>query len=169
MKGNFSFKTESLDVKKLRLSIFGYLNEDSVLPDDLVNVSELTELHVDFKNLEFINSTGIKLWISFVSNLEENPSLKIYFHNCRTIIVNQINLIYGFLPKNAEVCSVYVPVYCSSCDSSYDILYDIVEGQFDEKKVAEKIMDKAVREYSSCERNLELDIVPRLYFKFLKE
>lgn len=150
---------------KTRLQIEGSMDEHS----DYSSIDmQFTDIVVfDFNNVEHINSTGIKHWVQWIAKIHDsNPSLKFYFVNCPKPIVDQINMVDGFLPPNSIVKSFKVPYFCEVCDK--DITCTFVLGReynFQEGKLILNIPD------NSCDRGdceMEPDVVEQKYFKFLK-
>lgn len=125
------------------------------------------DVTIDFNNVEHINSTGIKHWVQWTSKTKEaNPGIRFYFINCPKPIVDQINMVDGFLPAGSTVKSFKVPYYCETCDKDLTMTfaigkeYNIVDG-----KCTLQVPDKTC-EKDDCE--MEPDVVEQKYFKFLK-
>ena len=120
----FSFTINETSPTTTELLLSGFLDEFAKLPEDY-DYSKVTKLYVDFSKVEFINSGGIKLWVNFIDELERRDDLTIYFRKCRRMVVDQINLIEGFLPKNGHVLSVFVPIFCEKCEKGIEVFQDI--------------------------------------------
>lgn len=121
----------------------------------------------DFDNVEHINSTGIKHWVHWVAKISEaNPLLKFYFVNCPKPIVDQINMVDGFLPPNSVVKSFKVPYFCEVCDKDMTCTFVLGrEYNFENGKALLNIPD------NTCDRGdcgMEPDVVEQKYFRFLK-
>ena len=78
----------------------------------------------NFKNVEFINSCGVRAWINFMREAEKGRTIE--FQECTPEIVLQINMIPSF-KGNASVKSVYGGYGCSSCGNKQKELF--VDGQ----------------------------------------
>ncbi len=153
------------DNMKTRLQIDGSMDEYS---DYTAIETQFTdEVVFDFNNVEHINSTGIKHWVQWVSVIvDKNPNLKFCFVNCPKPIVDQINMVDGFLPPGSVVKSFKVPYFCEVCDK--DVTRTFVLGReysFDEGRLILNIPDNTC-DRSDCE--MEPDVVEQKYFKFLK-
>ena len=115
--------------------------------------------------MSYINSVGVKNWIEWVTRIPSH--LKIYFDHCVPAIVNQINSVTGFLPKNGTVRSFYVPYNCDNCGREERILVqDGKEYEFGNPNKTLQIPDEIP--CPKCKSNMEIDILASRYFGFLK-
>jgi Zn finger protein HypA/HybF involved in hydrogenase expression len=146
------------------LELKGYFDEFAKLPED-TELAKFNKITVDFGEVGFINSGGIKIWINFLekSNLVERAHFS--FTRCPRIIVDQINMIDGFFPKGGKVISVYVPLYCEECDKNYDILLEMDKFDTDFDDLVNRVPQQTSEQGRKC-RNWEVDIVPKRYFRF---
>lgn len=149
---------------KTRIQIDGAMDEHSDY--SAIKPDFTDEVVFDFNNVEHINSTGIKHWVQWVTSIvNQFPNLKFAFFNCPKPIVDQINMVDGFLPPGSVVKSFKVPYYCEVCDK--DITCTFVMGR--EYKVEDGRMVLAVPD-NTCDRGdceMEPDVVEQKYFKFL--
>jgi hypothetical protein len=150
------------------LKLSGYLDENASLNSSTVEASVKT-LMINFQELVFINSIGIKYWVDFMGQLGERENLKIIYQNCRKQIVDSVNTISGFLPPNAEIQSFYSPVYCSQCDRSFEILQNSSEIKEDADKAVDAIRSLVCKDTPECKGILEIDFNPKTYYAFLSE
>jgi hypothetical protein len=139
-----------------KVCLSGFLDEE-------VNFSECfcespQQIEVDFSKLKSINSCGIRGWILW---LRQYSNCKIIYINCPKIIIDQINMVDGFLPKNVVINSFYVPYYSEISDSKKDILFTYGK-EFSENKVTppNEIVDE-------LGNPMEMDVLVKKYFKFL--
>lgn len=95
-----------------RLLYSGPINEDTEVHLAPFVTSLGTNVLVNFRKVEFVNSCGVRAWINFLRELEKNR--KIVFEECTPEIVSQINMIPNF-KGNAQVHSVYASYSCPSC------------------------------------------------------
>ena len=95
-----------------KLNYIGPINEDSEvhLPKLLQTLGP--KVIVNFKQVENVNSCGVRAWITFMRDLEKGRSL--VFEECTPEIVSQINMIPNFKGK-AVVQSVYGGYSCPKC------------------------------------------------------
>ena len=154
-----SFKiVESRKDTSLDLRIFGTLDEDAKLPN--ANFSSATSINFDFGGLTSINSCGIRDWIKWISYIK--PSTRVTYSNCPKIIVDQINMVDGFLPASGKVVSFFVPYFCENCD-------DVENNLFSTSEVvtAGGVKIPKSTKCSKCGGETEIDIIETKYLKFL--
>ncbi len=149
---------ESRKESALDLRVFGTLDEDAKLPN--INFSFVTTVNVDFGGLNSINSCGIRDWIKWISHVK--PSTKITYSTCPKIIVDQINMVEGFLPVSGKVVSFFVPYYCENCDDVENTLFSTA----DVGPATGKPIPQATK-CSKCGKDTEVDIIESKYLKFL--
>ena len=147
------FKFEQIIRGETKVVVFkGIIDEDT----DFTPISKLGDsLTFNFKNVESINSLGVRAWVNFIKLMKDK---EISFEECPPIIVRQMNMIPSFT-GNAKVHSVYVPYVCDNCDSESLVL--VKNDQF-----------STVSETARCENckegEMEFDGTPEQYFAFNK-
>ena len=148
----------SIDQKgpKVVIGIKGVIDEDTAFPALPPGTSEV---EVDFLNLSGLNSLGIKNWITWVKTF---GSAKLTIRESPRIIVEQMNMIEGFLPAGSLVESFYVPYFCEADES--ELLVKWIRGTH--------YKDGAVVEFPQVEdekmRIFEMDVSKEKYFRFIK-
>lgn len=152
-----------LDVKidknseKLNIHMSGTIDEDVDFTQ--MNLVEAQEIDLELSGIKSINSCGIREWIKWMAT---NKNAKINFNQCPKVIVDQINMVDGFLPQNGKVSSFFVPYYNDNSGSEKNILFrygtEFTEG---EVKPPSEIKDDLGNE-------MEMDIIESKYFKFVK-
>lgn len=167
MDSGFEFKVNKISKDLTEWSIKGQFGEDAKIPNDL-DLPGIKELHVNFAGTNFINSSGIKTWIRLVDQMEQNPSLTVVFKNCPQMVINQVNLIEGFLPKNGTIESVYLPIYCNKCDNVFDVPIEIEQLDFQLYSALDRVKPNNCEEYPACKSHMEIDVVTKDYFRFIK-
>lgn len=168
MKMDFSYEYSVSSAQVSELKLIGYLDETSTLPTE-EDFSKVEKLFIDFSQLDFINSGGIKTWIIFIDKLEQINSLKVYFRKCPQTVVDQINLVHGFLPKNGQVISVFVPVFCNKCERCFNVFQDMKNLDTDFEQLPERVDNPHCGEFPGCKSEFEIDVVKEHYFRFLKQ
>jgi hypothetical protein len=141
-----------------KVSIAGTIDEDvDFAPYALAGA---TTVEVQLGNVKSINSCGIREWIKWISTA---GSAKVTYNECPKIIVDQINMVQGFLPAGGKVNSFFVPFYNDDSGSEKSVLFR--HGQeFSDAGLA------AIPEVKDDEGNaMEMDVVEAKYFKFLKK
>lgn len=145
---------------KVFLFFFGNIDENASFTGAILDGTK--DLVIDLDKVEAINSCGIRDWIQWLKSAPLDA--KIEYRNCPKVIVDQMNMIKGFLPANASVESFYVPYYSADSDKEKMILYrrgtDFSDGSVN-------IQDT----YTDPETNdeYEIDVLPDKYFRFIKK
>lgn len=156
--GTFYFERKEED-NRVFLLFFGNIDENASFTGAILEGTK--DLVIDLEKVEAINSCGIRDWIEWLKTAPTDA--KIEYRNCPKVIVDQMNMIKGFLPANASVESFYVPYYAPDSDEEKMILYrrtiDFKEGNVD-------IKDTITDPDTNVE--FELDVIPEKYFKFIK-
>lgn len=140
------------------ISLSGNIDEDAVL-SELKPSATVSELQIDFGEVQAINSCGVREWIKWLSQVP--ATLKISYAHCPKVIVDQINLVSGFLPTKALVDSFYVPYFCESCNSQTQVLFSKGK-EYGNPKLAMPTVNCA-----SCKKPSEPDVIEAKYFRFL--
>ncbi|OUR96275.1 hypothetical protein A9Q84_07915 [Halobacteriovorax marinus] len=134
----------------------GMIDEDSEF-ETIKGLSNKTYIF-DFDEVSLINSCGIREWVNFLETIPKDVSLT--YRNCRQIIIEQINMVHGFIRTGACVESFYAPYYCESCDEEFKVHL---------KSVDVKDSKAPVVTCSKCQKSeLEFDAIEQQYFQFIK-
>lgn len=140
------------------LSFKGHIDEDASFAG--LEFGPENQIIFDLQEVSAINSCGIREWINWIRTAPSGS--QIIYKNCPKVIVDQINMVAGFLPDNAKVESFYVPYYCESSGNEKMVLF--TEGkEFKDGEVfpPEDIKDDETGEF------MEMDVIEAKYFKFL--
>ena len=156
--------TQNLENEHLTVHLSGYINENCpIFGVNLISVSELT---IDLKDINYVNSIGIKNWIDWTHRLR--PNLKINLINCPSLVVNQINMVDGFLPAQANVISFYVPYTCDDCSEEKKLLItNGIEFEFGTESTKARYDLPTPMICPKCGAEMELDYLVAKFFKFL--
>lgn len=138
-------------------SLKGEINEDLIV-DELISFKSAT-VKVDFENVSMINSCGVREWIKLMETLA-NQGSKIQYFNCPQIVVQQINMVTGFVPAGGEVVTFYAPYFCEECDHEEKVLLTTTE--LDGRAAPEKKCGK-------CGDESEIDAMEDVYLNFVPE
>jgi len=104
-----------------------------------------------------INSCGIRDWVEFQKNIDD--SVQIIYQNCPQVIIEQINIIKGFIKEGGIIESFYAPYYDEKNDKEIKILItpdEVVDGKAPVKK-------------NEDGEELDFDEIELQYFNFLKK
>jgi hypothetical protein len=141
---------------KFILEINGTMDEDLSYTE--LTLNNPTELIVNFEKVMSINSCGIREWIRW---LMIYPNIRVTYKLCPKVIVDQINMVDGFLPRNGIVESFFVPYYSEDSGNETHVLFSFGK-EFDANGVRPPtdIRDKSGEV-------MEMDVIESKYFRFL--
>ncbi len=151
----------SLDIKKIEdagtvtFELSGKIDEDSKLESMLVDSAKKIIFNLD--KIKMINSCGIRDWIEFQRKIDD--SVQIVYQNCPQVIIEQVNIIKGFIKEGGVVESFYAPYYDAENDKEMKILLtpdEVVDNKAPVKKNANGT-------------ELEFDEIELQYFNFIKK
>lgn len=144
--------------KKKTVHIEGVLDEDFIFSK--YPLSEAEEVEFYLGKLKNINSCGIREWINWMGTIK---SVKIKLIECPKVIVDQINMVQGFISKNTVIESFYVPYFNEEAGTEKNVLFSLgKEYTNSELNYPKEITDESGR-------SMELDVIESKYFKFLKK
>lgn len=156
--------TTSKEGDVLRAHVSGYVGENSGLFD--LNVQGSKKVVIDLSGVNYINSVGVKNWITWTGRMPKN--IPIEFENCPALIVNQVNMVAGFIPKTGSVESLFAPFICEDCSVEENHLlrrgadYDYAQGN------APYSLNLPEHLCPKCGKPMELDALEMKFFAFLK-
>lgn len=158
---NFEYFVVS-EADSVCLEFSGRMDETMVLPERSQFSGQ--RLVIDFEEVSFINSLGIRVWMQW---LENNPAECIDFRNLPTSITDQVNMVEGFLPASGKVESFYVPFECEECDlETHHHFEEGREFHWGEDNVDPKALYE--RNCEDCSERLEANIQEKKFFLFLR-
>ncbi len=164
MSKSLSYNQTPKEGSTLRLEFFGNIDENSRFPAPKnLNTNNLI---IDLNNITMINSLGIRAWTRWMKEL---PAKVITLEHCTPPIVQQMNIVSGFLPQKAVIESFYVPFYCDHCDTESKVL--MLKNKDFTPKTSEseaKVSIKSPIPCSNCDAEREIDTLENKYFAFLK-
>ena len=165
-KTNFSIHLQQQEDSTLVVKVGGYLDENAKLDSDGIN-GDIRSLIIDFEDLMFINSIGIRYWIDFIGSFEKRENLSIFYRNCHKQVVESMNTISGFLPKNAKVESFFAPVFCGRCDNGFEVFQTSEEVRADKEALIKAVSKLNCQNHPHCKGSLDIDFNPKTYYQFL--
>ncbi len=147
--------TNRITGDEAHVSLVGVIDEDANF--DKIKALKMNQFVFDFNNVSMINSCGIREWIKYLQEIE---GAKISYINCPQIIIEQVNMVHGFIKKGITVESFFAPYFCSNCDTGKKILL----------KSSEVVGTKPpVKLCNTCSSELEFDAIEKQYFSFLNQ
>jgi hypothetical protein len=144
--------------QNFKAQVAGVIDEDV----DFTTYSLAGATQIDFYlgNIKSINSCGIREWIKWVGTA---GNAVINYFECPKIIVDQINMVQGFLPVTGHVKSFYVPYYNDDSGSEKNILF--THG----KEFTDTTLTPPAAIKDDEGNAMEMDVVEAKYFKFIKK
>jgi thiol-disulfide isomerase/thioredoxin len=137
------------------VELVGTIDEDSTF--DKIKNLQMNKFVFDFNKVTMINSCGIREWIKYLPEIE---GAQITYQNCPQIIIEQVNMVHGFIKKGIIVDTFYAPYFCPNCDTEKKILL----------KSSEVANFKApMKQCNTCKSDLEFDAIEKQYFSFLAQ
>jgi hypothetical protein len=154
--GQLIFNIEGQD-GALMVTVTGSINED-------LQIDKLTHLKgasiiFDLDKVKMINSCGIREWIRLIESI--GGETKLEYIKVPQIVIQQMNMISGFLSKNAKVTTFYAPYFIEDLDEEKQILLRTDEVKdFKAPKMSTNV--------DGTDYALDFDAIEEQYFKFLK-
>lgn len=151
-------ENENESGKAIEAVFSGQIDEDSdfTVFDGLDKRPEIRRIIFNLEGVELINSCGIRDWIQFQKTLPSTAT--IVYQKCPQVIVEQLNIVKGFIRENSLIESFIAPYYNEEKDEEVKVL--LTPGQVVDGK-APVIKDEDGNE-------LEFDEIEAQYFSFLK-
>ncbi|WP_413581927.1 hypothetical protein [Bdellovibrio sp. HCB288] len=153
-----------LDVKmnkasdKLSVQMTGTIDEDVDFAQ--FDLGGNQQIEMELAGVKSINSCGIREWIKWMGTA---GAANITFANCPKVIVDQINMVDGFLPSSAKVSSFFVPYYNDDSGAEKNVLFRY-GTEFKEGSVTPP---QGIKDEDGNE--MEMDVIEAKYFKFIKK
>lgn len=154
MSSSLIIETQIID-NKLIATFTGKIDEDATF-EKILSVKQ-EEYIFDFQNVTLLNSCGIREWISFLDELEAGS--KITYKNCPQIIIEQMNMVHGFIKEGATIESFFAPYYCEKCDKEIKSL--LLTSEINDAQAPTSLCP-------TCNDKMEFDAIESQYFNFLK-
>src|SRR4051812_10372568 len=108
------------DGTRLILQISGGVDEDANFQQ--IDTGAYKSIVLDLAGITGINSVGIREWMKWIKTF--NAEVQFTIRRCPKIIVDQINMVAGFLPPKAMIESFFVPYYSDASGSEKMILFE---------------------------------------------
>lgn len=150
----------------LNLKIVGSISEISKFPE--INLLNISDIALDFGDINYINSAGVRLWIKWMWQFEkENSKMSFSIRRCPSRIARQIRAVSSFVPKTTIIKSFLVPYECDSCSNTLEKLFNIEPGL----RTSLQNLTKALNENvicPKCNSKMELDAMPEDFFTLIQ-
>ncbi|EQC45587.1 STAS domain-containing protein [Bacteriovorax sp. Seq25_V] len=131
----------------------GQIDEDSTFEEILS--SKKSTIIIDFNKVTLINSCGVREWINFLEGVKD---CSITYKNCPQVVIEQINMVHGFILPNTSIESFYAPYYSEKADDVLKVLL-----------LSSQVVDGKAPKIEQDGEELEFDAIEAQYFQFLKQ
>ncbi|ASD62824.1 hypothetical protein [Bdellovibrio bacteriovorus] len=149
----------------IEISIEGPISEKASLFE--ASIQAYKEIKLNLSKVTFINSIGVKNWILWTCRIPQDATL--YLEECPFVIVNQINIVQGFVPKNSFVTSFMAPFLCEKCSHEQIVkLSKDVHYFYTNDQSPYKIQIPEDMKCAKCGGTMEADFIMDKTFSFLK-
>lgn len=145
-----------IDGDKTMIRISGPIDEDLNFNQIELNSAAVV---IDLAGVTSINSCGIREWCKWINQAATSNEIQLI--HCPRIIVDQINMVEGFVPANGSIESFFVPYFNEDSGEEKNILFK--KG---EHFLKGKLMPPATV-LDSQGHAMEMDVIEAKYFKFL--
>ena len=140
------------------VAISGTIDEDVDFTQ--YNLAGAKKINMQLGTIKSINSCGIREWIKWMSTA---GGAAITYNECPKIIVDQINMVQGFLPATGKVMSFYVPYYNDDSGTEKNVLFSFG------KEYSDSGVNPPAEVKDDQGNPMEMDVVEAKYFKFIKK
>lgn len=152
------YNINQIDEGEIRINFTGKIEDKISVPLTKLTceIEDAKVIHFNFSQVHNMDSLGIRRWVMFLRELEVGR--KLYFEDCTTDIINQINITPAFL-GHAVVSSFYTKYLCTKCDATELILAKTADVPVD--SYPEPPLCK------TCREPMETEELESEYFHFL--
>ena len=140
----------------LHVAMQGDLDEEAKLPPLAQTPQRLT---IDLGGVRLINSMGCRRWVTWITEVAATAG-EVQLERCSHAVIQQMNILGGFLPPKVKVTSFFVPYECPRCGHGARVLH-ANGADFKPESVPEHLTCAA------CGGEMILEILRPAYFRFL--
>lgn len=135
----------------------GVIDEDAdFAPYALTGAPGVT---LKLSKVKSINSCGIREWIKWIGTA---GGAAVTYVDCPKVIVDQINMVQGFLPPQGQVSSFFVPYFAEESGEEKAVIFSLGKEYTSDGEVSPPMIK------DSTGQEMEMDVIEAKYFKFLK-
>ncbi|MEK2690813.1 hypothetical protein [Bdellovibrio sp. GT3] len=149
----------------IEIFLEGPISEKTELFD--VKIQNFKNIKLNLSKVTFINSIGVKNWISWTVRF--SLGTKLVMEECPYVIVNQVNIVHGFVPKGTVIASFIAPFLCESCAFEMTMkLENDVHYKYAVNQLPHEVHLPDLT-CTKCASPMEPDFMVEKIFSFLKE
>ena len=153
MSSQLKISIEDVDGKVV-VSYEGQIDEDADFSQ--VDLGQYTSLVFDLEKVTHLNSCGIREWIKFQDSNVKGK--EVLYRKCPQVIVEQMNIVKGFVVEGGNIESFFAPYYNEANDEEVKVLLQ-----------PSQVIDGKAPDIKDDDGNsLEFDDIEAQYFSFIK-
>lgn len=155
------------DKRQLVIEMAGEITADTAFPK-FFRENDNQKLAIQIKGIEYINSGGVRAWISWTTAMRQAFSgSEMSFELMPAIMVKQAAQIRGFLPADSKVKSFVVTYYCETCNATTDVIFE--KGVSLDVSQSQDVLIKKISSTTcgACGAIAEIDAIPQDYMCLL--
>ncbi len=133
----------------------GVIDETAQFPAIAPNLKE--PIHFDLDLVKYISSFGVKMWVEYFSK----STTPFIFHRVQPGVLKNFNAVQGFMPKRAQIASLYAP-FCEP--TTFEAAVALLENNTHYGKFKNLVLPPVK---SKAGTEMEPDFVANSYFRFL--
>jgi hypothetical protein len=154
------FKVHMSGSSRLLVRISGPITELADMSG--IRITPRQAVEVDLIHMTTINSSGIRTFRDWIGSLVNETIVLSY---CPKVFIDQVNMVFNFLPTNVKITSFYVPYFCEESSEETNFLFragqEYAREGDDVKITWPRVLDSAGNE-------MKIDVNVAKYFVFLK-
>ncbi|BBH53197.1 hypothetical protein [Fluviispira sanaruensis] len=120
-------------------------------------------LYIDLKDINRINSSGVRKWVNAIEKLED---VELHYINCACPVVDQLSMVPEFIGKKCSVESFDAEYVCETCNNTQ--IFTLVVG-YDIEPGLKSYLDGPEKFCQKCKNKLEFNHNPDSYLFFLSK
>lgn len=155
--GKFEIKIDKAGTD-FKVQVVGTIDED--VDFSAFALAGAGSVQMNLSQVKSINSCGIREWIKWIGGA---GGAAVVYAECPKIIIDQVNMVQGFLPAQGKVQSFFVPYYSDESGEEKNVLF--THG----KEFTDSAVTPPGEVLDSTGKPMEMDVVEAKYFKFIKK
>ena len=158
-------RTDGQNTEHLVLQFVGAIDELADFPK--FPMEGFKSIVLDLTQVKSLNSIGIRNWVIWRKSIPSR--VQITFRMVPKPVIDQMNILDGFLPFNSLFESFQVPFYCDSCDLTTTHVF--LKGKDFEPSTPDFQGEVRTRSHAcpECGADTQPDVLESVYFSFLKK
>jgi len=131
------------------------------------NFKDATKLVIDLADVSYINSVGVKNWVSWACAIPSKTQFAL--KNLPLVFVNVASTVRGFLPDHAVIESFIAPMVCPKCSTEKTELLKIGEHYKYADSKEPRSFNPPKPPCPKCKTEMEVDFIEAKTCAFLDQ